>query len=133
MVHYFAGYTQCQYNGSDNVGMSMLTDKQIGQGARALAADAALPAAKPQEAGASRRRPSPLVRCRRERGMTWGISRLLFAAGVCSPEWPPIPRSDAVINDYWRKRRIPHPFRCQSRHRADRQRAHEGQGRNIST
>lgn len=102
----------------------MLTDKQIETGARALAADAALP-------GGGRKKLARLVGdhlhwfdAAEKRGMTWGdISRLLFAAGVCSQNGRPIPIG-TLSSTVWRKRQdttsvpVPKPPPAQSRQRA---------------
>jgi hypothetical protein len=103
--------------------MSMLTDKQIEAGAKALAADAALP-------GGGRKKLARLVGehlhwfdATEKRGMTWGdISRLLFAAGVRAKNGRPIPIG-TLSSTVWRKRQdatdvsVPKPPSAQSRQR----------------
>lgn len=101
----------------------MLTDKKIEAGAKALAADAALP-------GGGRKKLARLVSehlhwfdAAEKRGMTWGdISRLLFAAGVRAQNGRPIPIG-TLSSTVWRKRQdtasvpVPKPQPAQSRPR----------------
>lgn len=82
----------------------MLTDRQIDAGAKALAADMALP-------GGGRKKLARLVADHlgwfdavEARGLTWGdMSRLLFAAGVHGPGGRPIPVG-TLSSTVWRKR-----------------------------